>query len=218
MRRKTPKLVTQYLEKISREALERHFDVVTGFVGKRNGVYALFKKGKLYYVGLASNLRGRLRTHLRDRHGVSWDSFSVYLTIGDKHMRELESLIVRIVEPTGNKQLGKFAGAEDIARRFGRAIGEKQRQERDRIFGVEEEEAQVRHLIPRAIRIRGSIKGQTIKATLRRDLTVRWKGKVYKSPSAAATAVCKRAANGWSFWRYQRSPGDWVSIDALRAG
>ena len=132
MHRKTPKLVTQYLENISREALVRHFDVVTGFVGKRNGVYALFKKGKLYYVGLASNLRGRLRTHLKDRHGVSWDSFSVYLTIGDKHMRELESLIVRIVEPPGNKQLGKFAGAEDIARRFGRAIGEKQRQERDR--------------------------------------------------------------------------------------
>jgi len=55
-------------------------------------------------------------------------------------MRELESLIVRIVEPPGNKQLGKFAGAEDVSRRFGHAIGEKQRHERNRILNVEEEE------------------------------------------------------------------------------
>src|SRR6266571_2541466 len=159
-RRRKPRLVTQYLEDISREALDLHGDIVKDFVGRRTGIYALYRRGKLYYAGLATNLVSRLKSHFKNRHRESWDSFSVYLTIGDKHMRELESLIVRIVEPSGNKQLGKFAGAEDIARRFGRAIGEKQRQERDRIFGVEEEEEQVRNLIPRAIRIRGSIKGQ----------------------------------------------------------
>jgi hypothetical protein len=56
----------------------------------RNGVCA-YRKGKLYYSGLASDLRGRLRWHLRDRHAQRWDTFSVYLTIGDKHLRELES-------------------------------------------------------------------------------------------------------------------------------
>lgn len=216
--RKTPKLVTQFLEKIAREALQSHFDIVRTFVGRRNGVYALYRKGKLYYVGLASDLRGRLKTHLKDRHGDAWDSFSVYLTIGDQHLRELESLMHRIAEPPGNKQLGKFSGAESIIRKFDKAIEEKQKQERDRILGVEEKEEEVRHLIPRAIRLRGYLKGQTFKATLRRDLTVRWKGRLYKSPSAAATAVCKRGSNGWWFWHYQRSPGDWVRIDALRDG
>jgi restriction endonuclease S subunit len=33
--------------------------------------YALFRRGKLYYVGLASDLRGRLRTHVKDHHGAS---------------------------------------------------------------------------------------------------------------------------------------------------
>jgi hypothetical protein len=42
------------------------------------------------------------------------------------------------------------------------------------------------------------------------------KGKLYGSPSAAASAIGKRAINGWSFWHYERGPGDWVPIDELR--
>jgi hypothetical protein len=215
-RRKTPKLVTQYLENVSREALESHFDIVRDFMRRRNGVYALFRKGKLYYVGLASDLRGRLKHHLGGRHGERWDAFSVYLTIGDQHMRELESLILRIAEPPGNKQLGKFAGAEDIWRRFDKAIEAKQRIERDRILGVESEEEAVPHLIRKAISIRARRKGKIVKARLRPDLTVRWNGRLYNTPSAAGRAVRKKSTNGWSFWHYQRSPGDWVPIDELR--
>lgn len=215
-RKKTPKLVTQYLERISREALERHFDIVRAFMRRRNGVYALFRKGKLYYVGLASDLRGRLKHHLKGRHGERWDTFSVYLTIGDQHMRELESLILRIAEPPGNKQLGKFSGAESIQWKFDKAIEAKQRSEQSRIFGMEPEEAEVPHLIPRSIRIRAKRKGKLIKAKLRPDLTVRWNGKIYKTPSAAGRAVRKKSTNGWVFWSYQRSPGDWVPIDELR--
>src|SRR5947207_14009632 len=59
-RTKKPKLVTQYLETISSEAFENHADVIKKFVRGRNGVYALYRKGKLYYSGLASDLRGRL--------------------------------------------------------------------------------------------------------------------------------------------------------------
>ena len=215
-KRHKPRLVTQYLEDISREALEEYFDVVTEFVGRRTGVYALFRRGKPYYVGLASDLRWRLKHHLRDRHRRSWDAFSVYLTIGERHLRELESLIVRVVQPPGNAQLGKFSGAQDIVKQFEKRIAEKQKRERDRILMREQEESETRHIIRRAIPIRARYKNRTIKATLRRDLSVRWKGKLYGSPSAAAHGVCGRAVNGWWFWHYQRSPGDWVRIDELR--
>lgn len=100
-------LVCQHLENISRDALEQYQDIIRQYVRNRQGVYALYSRGKLYYVGLARNLRMRLAHHLRDRHGESWDRFSVYLTIGDSHLRELESLILRIVKPKGNKQKGK---------------------------------------------------------------------------------------------------------------
>src|SRR5438094_371188 len=104
---KSPQLVCQHLENIGRTALERYQKIIRRYVHGRHGVYALYKRDKLYYVGLAGNLSWRLKHHLKDRHGESWDKFSVYLTIGDSHLRELESLVLRITMPKGNKQKGK---------------------------------------------------------------------------------------------------------------
>src|SRR2546430_17519267 len=83
--------VCEHLENVSRAALEKYQDIVRHHVRRRQGVYALYRRGKLYYVGLASNLRSRLHMHLRDRHCDSWDRFSVYLTKSDTHLRELGS-------------------------------------------------------------------------------------------------------------------------------
>jgi len=94
--------------------LEEYQDVIRSFVRSRNGVYALYRRGKLYYVGLASSLLGRLKMHLRDRHGDTWDRFSVYLTIGPAYMKEIESVLVRISDPPGNKQRGKFIRSENL--------------------------------------------------------------------------------------------------------
>ena len=71
--KKKAQLVCQHLESISRSALEEHQDIVRQYVRGRQGVYALYRRGKLYYVGLATNLRNRLKHHLKDRHGLSWD-------------------------------------------------------------------------------------------------------------------------------------------------
>ena len=217
-RSKKPKLVTQYLENISSEGFEKHADIIRKFVRGRIGIYALYRKGKLYYAGLASDLRGRLNRHLRDRHTERWNTFSVYLTIGDQHLRELESLILRIVQPPGNRQLGKFSGAQNLNRAFGREIAKKQRVERDRILGKESISEEIEQGLGKNRRIRGKFKGRFVKARLRSDERVRYKGKLYNSPSAAASAIRKGPTNGWSFWHYERGPGDWVPIDELRNG
>ena len=128
-------LVCQHLENISRDALGKHQKIIKQYVRRRNGVYALYRKEKLYYVGLAKNLRSRLKSHLHDRHGSSWDRFSVYLTIGEQHLRELESLILRIAQPEGNKQKGKFPKSEDIRRRFARDVKDRLNYEVALLFG-----------------------------------------------------------------------------------
>jgi hypothetical protein len=215
-RNKKPKLVTQYLESISSEGFDKHADIIRRFVRGRNGVYALYRRGKLYYSGLASDLRGRLKTHANDRHKGLWDTFSVYLTIGDQHLRELESLILRVAQPPGNRQLGKFSGAQNLNRSFGREIAKKQRVERDRILGRESLTEEIKRGSKQSRRIRGKFKGKFVKARLRPDNRVRMKGKLYTSPSAAASAIRKGPTNGWSFWQYERGPGDWVPIDELR--
>lgn len=114
--RGTSSFVCQYLENISRKALENYQDIIRQFVRDRHGIYALYRRTKLYYVGLASNLRSRLHHHLRDRHTQTWDRFSIYLTIADQHLKELETLVLRIADPKGNRQTGKFSKAEDLKR------------------------------------------------------------------------------------------------------
>ena len=211
-------LVSQHLENISREALEKHQKVIKQYVRRRNGVYALYRKGKLYYVGLAKNLRSRLKSHLHDRHGSSWDRFSVYLTIGEQHLRELESLILRIVQPKGNKQKGKFPKSEDIRRRFARDVKDRLNYEIALLLGKEpEKSAQLgRESKLRRTKLKAWYKGKVFRALLLKGGKVRYKRRVYESPSAAAVKVVKGASNGWVFWKYQRAPGDWVTVDHLR--
>jgi len=233
MARRKP-LVCQFLENISRAVLEEYQDIVRDFVRGRHGVYALYRRRKLHYVGLARNLRNRLKQHLKDRHGQSWDRFSVYLTIGDEHMKELESLILRIVRPPGNKQLGKFAKSENLRQELARRIRAYERQRLDELLGrtrvLEPDRAQIRRrakpdgrqpVLARYIRapmhLRARFKRKLLKAKVRRDGRIRFGGHLFSSPSLAAAAACRRpSCNGWTFWTYERAPGDWVPLKELR--
>ena len=230
MSKRSP-LVSQHLENISREAFEKYQAIIRRYVRRRQGVYALYRRGKLYYVGLASNLRSRLVHHLRDRHQLSWDRFSVYLTIGDSHLKELESLILRIVNPPANRQKGKFVSSEDIRRRFAQDVRSYQRDELISLLGKkivqEEDKGENRILVGREpvlvkyisgpMKLRTHFKGKILKARVRRDGSINFQGKIYSSPSLAASAACKRrTCNGWRFWLYERAPGDWVKLNELR--
>jgi hypothetical protein len=219
------------LENVSRDVLAEHQAIVRKYVRQRQGVYALYRRGKIYYVGLASNLHTRLGHHLKDRHHDSWDRFSVYLTIGDSHMRELESLILRIVKPPGNKQKGKFAKSEDLRRRFKRDYYAAMRLKLGDLLGrpaqiVAREIVEsapdgrkpvLANYITKAMIIRGRHKGKTIHASVTKTGLIRFEGKQFTSPSmAGAHAVKRPTCNGWTFWSYERAPGDWVPLDALR--
>jgi len=72
MARRQAQLVCQHLENVSRKVLEKYQGIIREYVRGRHGVYALYRKRRLHYVGLASNLRACLKvggTH--DAHTVS---------------------------------------------------------------------------------------------------------------------------------------------------
>jgi len=224
-------LVCQHLENISRDVLEQHQEIVRQYVRHRWGVYALYRRGKIYYVGLASNLRSRLVHHLKDRHHDSWDRFSIYITIGDSHLRELESLIIRIVKPPGNKQKGKFAKSEDLRRRLKRDWYAEMRLKLSDLLGRQPKLAPLKQKVAKAggrkpvlseytnrpTTLRARYKGKTVWAYVRKTGLIWFAGKHFTSPSlAGAHAVKRRTCNGWTFWEYQRAPGDWVLLDSLR--
>jgi len=224
--------VSQYLESISGTALDKYQRIIREYVRRRHGIYALYRRDRLYYVGLASNLRNRLKHHLKDKHRGKWDRFSVYLTIGDSHLKELESLLLRIVRPTGNSQGGKFAKAQDLKRRLARNLKEYYKREVDIILdrrrGDLDEEAErlaaagddihrpLASLADKRYKLRARFKGKWFHARRRRNGQISYAGSRYDSPSRAATAVRKKPTNGWWFWTYERAPGDWVRLRELR--
>lgn len=223
-RRKREPLVHQHLENVSRNLLEKHPELVREFIGRNAGIYALFRKGKLYYVGLATALRSRLTAHVKNRHGNSWDSFSIYLTIKDQHLREIEALLLRIAKPPGARQRGKLAQSKDMRRRIAQAIRRKQHSEVSSLFGkgtapialAKGGDSDLTRLLPQGARIRGTLRKEVFRARVRRNGTVRFRGVSYKSLSLAAHAAIKRPTNGWWFWQVERGRGTWVRLTKIR--
>lgn len=229
MPKRKPHLVVEHVERMSRTLFEDHPEVIRALVKGRQGVYALYRRHQLYYVGLASNLRNRLKNHLRDRHGERWDSFSMYLTDSSDHLRELEALVLRIAKPTGNRSNTKFAQSQDLRRHFKEQVANKQRLERDRLFGASAYGKRSRPAPGAGKRapslsayvsvrtpIRMSYRGRSCRAVVRPDGTIRFRGQTYNSPSIAAAAVTKRPTNGWWIWRYESDPGVWSLLHRLR--
>jgi hypothetical protein len=220
-------LIGQHLEHVTRAALEKYPTILRSFVRRRDGIYVLYQRDHLYYVGLAKNLHSRLKHHLKDRHGESWDSLSVYFTVGNVPLRELESLLIRVADPDGNKQRGRFLKSEDLTRSFNRTVRKYFQAEGDALTGkvrakaVSEKETGEQKPILfgyefRRRKLRANYKGKTFDARVLRDGRISYRGKRYSAPSAVASFIAGRNMNGWSFWMIERAPGDWVSLDWLR--
>lgn len=231
MASKKGQLVCQHLEGASAKLFEKYAKILRDYVRGRHGVYALYKKDRLYYVGLATNLRSRLKHHLRDRHHHRWDRFSIYLVINHQHIKELETLVVRMVRPKGNKQLGRFAASENLKSRLAKDLRRQQREELATLLGKKRRtttsprrarrppadgEGVLASYLTKGLRIRARYNGRTVLARVLKNGWIRYGDYLYKTPSGAGQAVRKRATNGWTFWQYQRSPGEWVPLGELR--
>jgi hypothetical protein len=70
--------------------------------------------------------------------------------------------------------------------------------------------------VAKAITLRAKYKKVEYRARVRKNGTIRVGRKVMNSPSLAAEAVVGRAINGWTFWKYERAPGQWVRLAELR--
>ena len=110
-------LVRKHLTEISRALLEgENKEKFAAFLKdhEKHGLYALYKKnGELYYVGRASNLLGRLSAHRSDLHGKKWDKLAIYIIDEKLTLHEVESLLIAVSKPEGNKNRGRFKG-EDL--------------------------------------------------------------------------------------------------------
>jgi len=221
-------MLLEQLEDVSWKVFEDYPEVVQGLIRRRPGVYVLYRKRRVYYIGLASNLMGRLTSHLKDHHQGLWDRFSVYLAGDAEHIKALESLLLRIVEPKGNKQSGRFPGARNLLALMNRRMTEIDADRRARLLGGAVAERRLRSqakkgrtaavfagLSERRVSLRATYKGRRYRASLRKNGTIGFNGKVYASPSAAAMRIVKRRVNGLWFWRFRNKKRNWVPLRTL---
>lgn len=215
------------------KALEEFQDFFSRATQTAHGIYALYRREKLYYVGLARNLRARLKNHLRDRHRDQWDRFSIYLTSSDDYIRELESLVLRIVSPPGNRVMGKFPGAANLRRKLQRYIRWQAREREQLLLGAirrkplpESRRKLVRPLrgkFGRNMTLRGQINGVTYSARLLTNGAIVVKRKRYNTPTEAALASVRTAsgstdgASGWSS-ELRVSGSGYGSCSSVRVG
>ncbi len=232
--RRSRQLVLGHLERISSKVFSDFPKQLTDLVSKQHGVYALYKGNRLYYVGLASNLRNRIRHHLRDRHAGKWDKFSLYLVRKADHIKELESLILRIADPTGNAIRGGLARAENLRFELQAKIKAAQEKQLFSLLGAKKRiklkqrrsrpqrkvkmasKPALAPYVKRRFKIRARDRGKLFEARVRSNGTINFNGNLFNSPSGAGKAATGRLKNGWWFWHFKNKKGEWVRLRELR--
>ena len=228
---KTRAIVAGYVEKVSAQIFDRYQKEITDMTRGYQGLYALYKKDKLYYVGLASNLKNRIRHHLKDRHQGEWTHFSLYIIRKADYIKELESLLLRIAYPKGNTQKGKLKNSKNLLPILKRQVKQKIKEDFNEIFkGTSSEikgkkkgkiqrkgEWPLKGYFPEGKVIYTNYKGKEYKAWVSTNGRIRVNGKRFNSPSLAGLAITKKKTmNGWKFWKYKNKDGELVYIDQLR--
>jgi hypothetical protein len=80
------------------------------------GIYALYDNHKLYYVGLTTNLFGRINWHQRDRHKGRWNNFVIFRIKRVRLLKDIETLITHVADLPGNRVKGRVPKDNDINR------------------------------------------------------------------------------------------------------
>lgn len=219
--RKPRSLVTQRLEKVSKDVFRKYNKQITDLVGSSPGIYALYDENELYYVGKSTDLKKRVKQHLKDRHLASWSHFSLYLVRNAEHIHEIESLLVRISNPKGNRVVPKGKSSGELLRKLKTMVKQKQKEDFDTMFGAKAAKKKkgnsqtgrtLEGLVSKRTLLYHTYKGKDHTAHLLPNGTVKYANKTYTSLSGAAKAVVNRNANGWSFWYIKDLNGDWVRV------
>jgi hypothetical protein len=230
VKRGTRSIVVGHLEKIGQKVVVGYRNVITELIKDHQGIYALYKNDRLYYVGLASNLRNRIKGHLSDRHQGKWTHFSIYILRKTDHLRETEALLLRIADPTGNYQKGKLKRSIDLRPELKRLLTDNIRKSLDELLGRKAKpvlkqkkvrkskvERPLKGFFPTGKMIYASYQGKNYKAWVSSNGRIKYSGTRYDAPSTAGLAITKKSTlNGWAFWKYKDDSGNLVQLSKAR--
>lgn len=95
------------------------------------GIYTLYHHDKPYYVGLTTDLFGRVNGHLKDRHKGQWDHFVIFRIKKVDYLKDIETLITHLMPWPGNRVKGHVPRDGDINRILRQILTEHSREIRE---------------------------------------------------------------------------------------
>jgi hypothetical protein len=220
-------LFTHKLERVSRTIFEKYTKQLTDLIDKKHGVYALYDEDELYYVGKAIDLKRRVGQHLKDRHLALWTHFSLFLTTKSTYIDEIESILITLASPKGNRVRPRGNVDNKLKSALEKLIREQQKLELGYILGEKKRKAtriarsrvrpKLEGFFSKSRPLTRTYKGKDYSATLLKNGKIKFKNKIYDSPTAAAKAIVTRSTvNGWGFWYVKDEDGDWVKLSRLK--
>ncbi len=221
-------LVVKKLENVSKLIFRNYYKQITDLIGNSHGIYALYDENELYYVGKSTDLKNRVKQHLKDRHYASWSHFSLYLVRKADHVGEIESLIIRVANPKGNRKKYRTDKKSSLMKLLQGMVKQRQQEEFDIMFpksaarrvhpdNGDKQALALDGLVRKKTALYRTYKGKEYRALLTPKGKIKLNGKVFATPTAAAMTIVDRGAvNGWNFWYYRNADGEWARLSDLR--
>ncbi len=224
IKNKKPGIIKESLENISRNLFRDHMEIITQLIGDSSGIYALYDENELYYVGRATELKQRVKHHLKDRHDAQWTHFSLFLVKRNDHIGDIESLLIRVAAPVGNRAKPKGRDSKQLLQRLRNLIKQKHNQELSELLPGRKRSVKInkskgkeilKGLVEKRTPIYHTYKGKEHKAILTPTGTITYKNKKYKSLTGAAMVIVypRKTVNGWTFWRIKNSNDEWITLN-----
>ena len=118
-------LIKGVLENIPSKSFEFLEEAINDTMKGKPGIYALYDKKKLYYVGLSIDLKKRVKEHTEDGHAKKWNNFSIYIINKTKFLKDVETILLRVIDPPGNTVKGKIPKLKSLQKVLKKAAKQK---------------------------------------------------------------------------------------------
>jgi predicted S18 family serine protease len=90
-------------------------------------------------VGLAKNLKSRVKKHRKDRHAKKWNKFSIYIFRRKKFVKDVETILLRVIDPPGNTVKGKIPKLNSLQKVLKKAAKQKVSEAKKNVKEVKKE-------------------------------------------------------------------------------
>jgi len=221
--------ILEHLEQVSTKAFDIRRAELEEVLGRKPGIYALYFKSRLTYVGRAKCLYRRINQHRRDRHGGRWDRFSAYVTRRADLSHEVEAIALRIMIPSANRKGGRLRRSTNLTRELESLLEVRLREEKAELLGGRrgvhhrrrvargrKGKAALAALVGQRRQLRGEYRGKVVRAMLLKDGTIRVGSEQFDSPSAAVRHVTGRGVGAWRFWKIRDPRRGWGPLSDVK--